>query len=152
MFVRHPMSRMLSCYLDKMVESDHPKLPAFRAYVKKRASQIIGERNQIESAVRKRIISRREISRRSSRKSIATAPSSSALTGTRLLNNNSYQTRDWKPPVTLYTGNTLSQDKNSKEEMNNNASLKITPTFEEFLEFVLDSDLQGILIINLMIL
>merc|ERR1712071_406514 len=42
MFVRHPMERLLSCYLDKMVTSTHWSLPAFRRYVQHKASQILG--------------------------------------------------------------------------------------------------------------
>ena len=135
MFVRHPMSRILSCYLDKMVEGDDPDLPEFRNYVKERANQIIHKRNQMKSQARKRqTISKRDISRR--RRSITTSH--------RILNN-SFQTRESKSPVTNYIkgNNTSSYDENRKEAITNVLSLKLTPTFEEFLEFVLDSDLQG---------
>jgi hypothetical protein len=46
MFVRHPMDRMLSCYLDKMVESPHYSLPAFRNYVKNKARQVMVKRQR----------------------------------------------------------------------------------------------------------
>ncbi len=46
MFVRHPMDRMLSCYLDKMVESPHYSLPAFRNYVRNKARQVMMKRQR----------------------------------------------------------------------------------------------------------
>ncbi len=40
------MDRMLSCYLDKMVESPHYSLPAFRNYVKNKARQVMMKRQR----------------------------------------------------------------------------------------------------------
>merc|ERR550534_563844 len=50
MFVRHPMERMLSCYLDKMVLSSHSSLPAFRRFVKQRGSRLLQQHNSSSSS------------------------------------------------------------------------------------------------------
>ncbi len=44
MFVRHPMERLLSCYLDKMVESTHWSLPPYRRYVHETARNLLKKR------------------------------------------------------------------------------------------------------------
>lgn len=82
LFVRHPMDRLLSCYLDKMVQSDHVSLPPYRRYVQKTGRKII-------------------------------------------------RTRQAKKLRTF----TLS--KSIKKEQAN-------PTFEEFLEFILNTNLEGV--------
>ena len=51
MFVRHPMERILSCYLDKMVFSSHKSLPAFRRLVKQRGIQLLRQRNSSNNQI-----------------------------------------------------------------------------------------------------
>lgn len=81
MFVRHPMERMLSCYLDKMVTSPHSSLPAFRRFVKQKGAKLVKKHKR-------------------------------------------------------------KNDRNNKN--NRMLATKEQPTFEEFLEFVLSTDLQGV--------
>lgn len=89
MFVRHPMDRLLSCYLDKMVNSDHVSLPPYRKYVQMMGRKIIRTRRA---------------------KQLATS--------------NSLKSPLWNSP-------TLRRD-------------QANPTFEEFLEFILNTSLQGV--------
>jgi len=50
MFVRHPMSRILSCYLDKMINDiSDSELPQITIAIKKKANQIIPQRKHIKS-------------------------------------------------------------------------------------------------------
>ena len=83
------MDRLLSCYLDKMVNSDHVSLPPYRKYVQMMGRKIIRTRRA---------------------KQLATS--------------NSLKSPLWNSP-------TLRRD-------------QANPTFEEFLEFILNTSLQGI--------
>ena len=50
MFVRHPMSRILSCYLDKMINDiSDAELPQITIAIKKQANQIIPHRKHSKS-------------------------------------------------------------------------------------------------------
>ena len=91
MFVRHPMDRILSCYIDKILDpTQYLWLVHFRQSISKRGRQIIQKR-QLGLGLRASII------------------------------------------ATLNGSNTL------------NSTANVTVTFEEFLEYVLSTDLQGIL-------
>ena len=117
MFVRHPMQRMLSCYMDKMVKSNHEKLPPFRHYVRNKGRQIIQDR-LVHQFLRKY--------------APEVAQNGSAISASRKL-------------LSIDAGNghndSLGQQQEASSGMPN-----ITPTFEEFLEFVLSTDLQGCLL------
>lgn len=143
MFVRHPMDRMLSCYLDKMVESPHFSLPAFRNYVRDKARRIMLKRKRLleQPAVisSRHLLSLQEwikpdlnhivYGRRIDQGNDTT--SNPAETETEKLHRYVAQrTR----PSTIPVINKLKPE---------GTKTNVIPTFEEFLEFVLDTDLQG---------
>ena len=141
MFVRHPMDRMLSCYMDKMVESAHNSLPPFRSYVKSRARSIIANRLRLVQPS----------GNASTRRTVRTAGGRSArdasvLRRKRRISNDEDETH-------RFIGRKLNADDandgtqpsvaKSAFEKDNVTRAGEIPTFEEFLEFVLDTDLQG---------
>jgi len=91
LFVRHPMDRLLSCYLDKMVTSPHKSLPPYRRHIKLTAMKIMKKRQGSKLAL----------------------PSLPKL------------------PAAGIHQNTTAKD-------------SVKPTFEEFLEFILNTNLQGV--------
>ena len=91
LFVRHPMDRLLSCYLDKMVTSPHKSLPPYRRHIKLTAMKIMKKRQ-------------------GSKLVLPSLP---------------------KLPAASIHQNTTAKD-------------SVKPTFEEFLEFILNTNLQGI--------
>ena len=105
MFVRHPMKRMLSCYMDKMVKSEHKSLPPYRIFVKNKGRKIIQDR---EDAA---VLKREEIPKQS----------------TSITKNISNVTIDRQQVIGNQSSNATA----------------IIPTFEEFLEFILSTNLQG---------
>lgn len=143
MFVRHPMDRMLSCYLDKMVNSQHHSLPAFRAFVKNRANEII--RNQHDR------------NNKPQRRSLLWASKGPSLIWNQLKSKVVYRfqeetgflgiTSDAQDTAInkkqLHPITTFSQRTKTSASMNMINTTESKPTFEEFLEFVLDTDLQG---------
>ncbi|KAK4026270.1 hypothetical protein OUZ56_015280 [Daphnia magna] len=144
MFVRHPMDRMLSCYLDKMINSQHHSLPAFRAFVKNRANEII--RNQHGR------------NNKPQRRSLLWASKGPSLIWNQLKSKVVYRfqeetgflgiTSDAQDTAInkkqLHPITTFSQRTKTSASMNMINTTESKPTFEEFLEFVLDTDLQGI--------
>lgn len=140
MFVRHPMDRMLSCYMDKMVESAHNSLPPFRSYVKSRARTIIADRLRLAQP------SGNASSRRIVRTAAARTRDASVLRRKRGSPNED-ETRRFigRKLRTSPDANEGTQPSVMKSafEKNNATKPGEIPTFEEFLEFVLDTDLQG---------
>ncbi|XP_057367487.1 uncharacterized protein LOC130688523 [Daphnia carinata] len=144
MFVRHPMDRMLSCYLDKMVNSQHHSLPAFRVFVKNRANQII--KNQHDRSNKPQ---RRNLLWASKDPSFIWQQLKSKVvyrfqgeTGFLGITSEAQDTKMKKKqlqPATIFSQRT--KPSASTNVFNTTES---KPTFEEFLEFVLDTDLQGI--------
>lgn len=143
-FVRHPMDRMLSCYLDKMVESPHFSLPAFRRYVRRKARIIMFNRKRLlQQPPKRRLLSIRDWIRPDLSNQIVygrridqgndTADHPAELTETVKLHSYVAQGARISPKQVI--------DKSKPDASENLADVK--PTFEEFLEFVLDTDLQG---------
>ena len=144
--VRHPMDRMLSCYIDKMLNSPHFSLPPFRGYVINKAREIKNRRN--EAKIRH----------------VNSIPDANKIPNRRLLSSTN---SGWiqPDPQIIYGRPTEGKRNNEPEgikELRRNAAqaqppaisqpdesplnrtrVERKPTFEEFLEFVLDTDLQG---------
>ena len=115
MFVRHPMDRILSCYIDKILDpTQYLWLVHFRQSISKRGRQII---------------QKRQLGLSHNSKMNLTKKSSSTLNN---LSGN-LSLIDESIIATLNGSNTL------------NSTANVTVTFEEFLEYVLSTDLQGIL-------
>lgn len=127
MFVRHPMERLLSCYLDKMVESTHETLPPYRRHVMATAQRIMKQRAENERTRRVAGRGRRTL------KSLSTMPNKSHPNTVGVLSGNFRKT--------------VAADLNPAS---NSSTVRATkpyerkPTFEEFLEFILNTTLQGI--------
>ncbi|KAI9563073.1 hypothetical protein GHT06_010530 [Daphnia sinensis] len=154
MFVRHPMDRMLSCYLDKMVDSPHYSLPAFRSYVKRKARDIMDKRRGLHQRRRqpiykpkvRKLLSAYEGTLSSNR------ADSQIIYGHQVGNDKTTFEADETETQKLhrYVGQRRRHD--SADAPNQIANVanpaknttKVQPTFEEFLEFVLDTDLLGI--------
>ncbi|KAI9563063.1 hypothetical protein GHT06_010520 [Daphnia sinensis] len=142
MFVRHPMDRMLSCYLDKMVNSQHHSLPAFRAFVKNRANQII--RNQHDRGNKPQRRSLLWASKGPSliwkqlKSKVAYRLEETGFLGITSDGQNTEMIKKQSHPTTIFSQRTKAS---ASTYMLNTTESK--PTFEEFLEFVLDTDLQG---------
>lgn len=131
MFVRHPMKRMLSCYIDKMIESNHEKLPAFRNYVHNKGRQIIQQRHY--QSLRK--ASGQTANQKKADYNFITHPNGRR----RKLLSNAADNASLLPSQNQAKSSILRQ-----QNSNANSSMpNVTPTYEEFLEFVLNTDLQG---------
>ncbi|KZS20501.1 Uncharacterized protein APZ42_012878 [Daphnia magna] len=155
MFVRHPMDRMLSCYLDKMVDSPHYSLPAFRNYVKHKARHIMEKRRraqQHETSLDNKPQIRKLLSVHEGALSW-NRPNSQIIYGHQVGNDKATFVADETETQKLhrYVGQRRHHDpvdlsnqiaKAATPLAKNTTAVK--PTFEEFLEFVLDTDLQGI--------
>lgn len=154
MFVRHPMDRMLSCYLDKMVDSPHYSLPAFRNYVKHKARHIMEKRRRAQQH-EKSLDNKPQIRKLLSVHDGALSwnrPDSQIIYGHQVGNDKATFVADETETQKLhrYVGQRRHHDpvdlsnqiaKAATPLAKNTAAVK--PTFEEFLEFVLDTDLQG---------
>ena len=134
MFVRHPMERLLSCYVDKMVESPHWSLPAFRRHVQDTARQIMKKRAKVKSSA-----------------------SADLAAETGRIGRTLKAVRPPKP-VKEFDKEQISQFIRQISADNapgpglggkpppsaaNASAISVKPTFEEFLEFVLATDLLG---------
>ena len=106
MFVRHPMDRMLSCYMEKMVKaSHHSSVIRYRKSIRDKGRQIIQKRQS-------------QLSQQQSNSSV-----------------------DFK--VANESSTTLTQSSLPAALTNDSIYSNVTVTFEEFLEYVLSTDLQG---------
>ncbi|XP_057367355.1 uncharacterized protein LOC130688394 [Daphnia carinata] len=154
MFVRHPMDRMLSCYLDKMVESPHFSLPAFRSYVKHKARLIMGKRRKLQPSSRPHYKPRvRKLLSAHGDTLSSNRADSQIIYGHQVGNDKTTFEADETETQKLhrYVGqrrrhgpvDTSDQIANVANPAAKNTS-GVKPTFEEFLEFVLDTDLLGI--------
>jgi hypothetical protein len=154
MFVRHPMDRMLSCYLDKMVNSPHHSLPAFRNYVRNKAREIMIKRRQQHDT------SSLLISDKPQLRSLLFVHESASLIWNRLkskiIHSNlaelergsdrvNYEAEKMKEKKLhrLHPDSIPSQPTKVNASLTKISATQIKPTFEEFLEFVLDTDLLG---------
>lgn len=158
MFVRHPMDRMLSCYLDKMVDSPHHSLPVFRNYVKNQGRRIVMKRRRRPSHNRRYQL-RSLLSVHESASSIWNRLKSQVSEIThhdrrlgkgydRRVNYVAERRKSKKsphryvgPPRPHFIPN--GQPVNASLVAKINATEAVKPTFEEFLEYVLDTDLLG---------
>ncbi len=154
------MDRMLSCYLDKMVESPHFSLPAFRNYVKNKAreimtkrkrAQLVGTGHDLSKTPGRKLLSIPNIVRR-----LWNQPQNSEIIygrrikeGNDMPNNRAEETETQKlhryvvhqrshPGPIVRPTQPPDVTPSTKKNYTN-----VKPTFEEFLEFVLDTDLQG---------
>ncbi|XP_046449110.1 uncharacterized protein LOC124197625 [Daphnia pulex] len=168
MFVRHPMDRMLSCYLDKMVDSPHHSLPDFRNYVRNKGRRIVMKRrrrrrhnNKPHQHHLRSLLSVHEISASSIWNRLKSQISEITHHDRRLgkgydgrVNDVAERRRKSKgsshrhagppprpPQFTIIPSSSQPVVNASSTKINATAEAK--PTFEEFLEFVLDTDLLG---------
>ena len=152
MFVRHPMDRMLSCYLDKMVDSLHHSLPAFRNQVKTKAHEIMIRRQQQRDITRLITSSPED---KPQLPSVLFVRESASLIWNRLESNiiadvhlerisgNVNYEAEKKKAKKLHRSHPDFIPSQSHGTLT--TATQIKPTFEEFLEYVLDTDLLGIL-------
>ena len=163
MFVRHPMDRMLSCYLDKMIESPHFSLPPFRNYVKNKAREVMAKRRKAQLAneihiftsdLSKIRVSGRKLLSVGNRLKRLFNQDSEIIYGQRIMKRGSDMTEHkTEETETMKLHRFLVQQKKKSstikptqrpvEPSRKENYTNVKPTFEEFLEFVLDTDLQG---------
>ena len=151
MFVRHPMDRMLSCYLDKMVDSPHHSLPVFRNYVKIRAREIKRRRQRDTLSLSSSPDNKPQL-----RSLLFVHELSASLIWNRLKSqiihglqaengsdrvNDETEKKKAKKLNRSHPGVIPSQPVKVVASLTTTTQIK--PTFEEFLEFVLDTDLLG---------
>ncbi len=170
MFVRHPMDRLLSCYLDKMVDSPHQSLPDFRNYVRNEGRRIVMKRRRRRRRNNNKphhhfrsLLSVHEISASSIWNRLKSQISEITHHDRRLgkgydgpVNDVAERRRKSKgsshrhagpppprpPPQFIIPSSSQPVVNASLTKIN--ATKEAKPTFEEFLEFVLDTDLLGI--------
>ncbi|XP_046637689.1 uncharacterized protein LOC124315998 [Daphnia pulicaria] len=163
MFVRHPMDRMLSCYLDKMVDSPHRSLPDFRNYVRNEGRRIVMKRRRRRRRRNnnkaphhhhlRSLLLVHEISASSIWNRLKSQISEITHHDRRLgkgydgpVNNVAERKRKSKGSSHRHAGPhhfIASQPAVNASSNKINATTEAKPTFEEFLEFVLDTDLLG---------
>lgn len=152
MMVRHPMDRMLSCYIDKMVKSAHFSLPPFRGYVISKAREI----KQMRKKAKKRDVNLMQSASHVPQRRLLssqgwTQPDQRIVYGRPVeeegKQNNEPEEIEAKD-IQRHAAAAAAQPKPpviSKPDVSplNRTRVERKPTFEEFLEFVLDTDLQG---------
>jgi len=159
MFVRHPMDRMLSCYLDKMVDSPHYSLPAFRNYVRNKAHQIMAKRQRAQQQQRETASLTHGSPQLRSLLSVDEGapewnrPDSQIVYGRQV--GKGYDTAKIEADETETKKLQRLVDQRSRPDSDVQTLEKVAaplaktnvtqvkPTFEEFLEFVLNTDLMG---------
>jgi hypothetical protein len=168
MFVRHPMDRMLSCYLDKMVDSPHRSLPDFRNYVRNEGRRIVMKRRRRRRRRNnnkaphhhhlRSLLLVHEISASSIWNRLKSQISEITHHDRRLgkgydgpVNDVAERRRKSKGSSHRHAGPQhfiTSQPAVNASSNKINATAEAKPTFEEFLEFVLDTDLLGNIRLN----
>lgn len=166
MFVRHPMDRMLSCYIDKMIKSPHSSLPMFRGYVRKIGQSIIRKREKEARKLQQSTASADTIGTEDTHQPAPSANQRTLMKVKDVIDIKSKVDNHWGPAVTkeesmVPLGRPKSHQNvphprvepssgnGTKSRLpvptkKNGTTSNIPPSFEEFLEFVLSTDLQGI--------
>ena len=136
MFVRNPFDRLLSCYLDKMVESTHWSLRSYRERVAYQAKLIM----------KKKALARQKASATPARArrhllSVQDAGDQNHLSETTMLKMITDRMAEEVKQVQFMIDNMTTTQKPTTTRQANKTEIR--PTFEEFLEFILDTDLLG---------
>ena len=127
------MERLLSCYIDKMVESPHWSLPPFREYVHNEG--------------------RKQIEKRRLKEKQPEGPAATTRIGRKLQAHETPSMMKKKPTIDsmskdeiarMFSEVSLGTKAKPSRNVTTNAKHKyLSPTFEEFLEFILGSNLRG---------
>ena len=124
MIVRDPLERLVSCYKDKMITNTHWSLATFRKQVKQRAETIRSRR-------KKKISNLVDLSNHQNKRSSDMA--NSFWSSGSVLNS----------PLNLTNGTKNSKTVKSPKTVTIQPKPEDIPSFSDFLEFVLSTDLLG---------
>ena len=124
MIVRDPLERLVSCYKDKMITNTHWSLATFRKQVKQRAETIRTRR-------KKKISNLVDLSNHQNKRSSDMA--NSFWSSGSVLNS----------PLNLTNGTKNSKTVKSPKTVTIQPKPEDIPSFSDFLEFVLSTDLLG---------
>ena len=136
MFVRNPMERLLSSYVDKMVEDSHKSLVPYREYVRNEGKRLMNLRQQKEKEEQESKKQEQE-------------PKEQTRIGRKLqAANESSPSSPNKPIADAMSKDEIERmliehERPKNQSVDTNETVK--PTFEEFLEFILATNLRGII-------